>query len=85
MATGNSEQLRQVQQFLMALQDTICNELEHADGKGIFVEDARRPKVVLTMTSEKRSAWGLGWFRCPSSNPGNAIVVNVQPASPSAA
>ena len=27
------------------------------------------------MTSEKRSAWGLGWFRCPSSNPGNAIVV----------
>ena len=23
----------------------------------------------------KRSAWGLGWFRCPSSNPGNAIVV----------
>ncbi|HAW93319.1 MULTISPECIES: oxygen-dependent coproporphyrinogen oxidase [unclassified Arsukibacterium] len=45
MATGNSEQLRQVQQFLMALQDTICNELEHADGKGIFVEDAwQRPE-----------------------------------------
>ncbi|MDX1537420.1 oxygen-dependent coproporphyrinogen oxidase [Arsukibacterium sp.] len=45
MATGNSEQLRQVQQFLMALQDTICNELENADGKGTFVEDAwQRPE-----------------------------------------
>ena len=30
------------------------------------------------MTSEKRSAWGLGWFRCPSSNPGNVIVVGTQ-------
>ena len=27
----------------------------------------------------KRSAWGLGWFRCPSSNPGNAIVVPLAP------
>lgn len=45
MATGNSEQLRQVQQFLMALQDTICNELENADGKGTFFEDAwQRPE-----------------------------------------
>ena len=30
----------------------------------------------MAMTSE-RSAWGLGWFRYPSSNPGNAIVVRI--------
>ena len=28
------------------------------------------------MTSEKRSAWGLGWFCCPPSHPGDAIVVH---------
>lgn len=45
MAQSNSEQLQQVQQFLMALQDTICSELEKADGKGHFVEDAwQRPE-----------------------------------------
>ena len=45
MTTGNSEQLRQVQQFLMALQDTICSELEKADGSGAFIEDAwQRPE-----------------------------------------
>jgi len=45
MAQSSSEQLQQVQQFLMALQDTICSELEKADGKGHFVEDAwQRPE-----------------------------------------
>ncbi|SNY48803.1 coproporphyrinogen oxidase [Arsukibacterium tuosuense] len=45
MAESNSEQLQQVQQFLTALQDTICSELEKADGKGHFVEDAwQRPE-----------------------------------------
>ncbi|WP_213995233.1 oxygen-dependent coproporphyrinogen oxidase [Arsukibacterium sp.] len=45
MAGSNSEQLQQVQQFLMALQDTICTELEQADGSGRFVEDVwQRPE-----------------------------------------
>ncbi|MBV2130224.1 oxygen-dependent coproporphyrinogen oxidase [Arsukibacterium indicum] len=45
MAQSYNEQLQQVQQFLMALQDTICSELEKADGKGHFVEDAwQRPE-----------------------------------------
>ncbi|WP_019676265.1 oxygen-dependent coproporphyrinogen oxidase [Arsukibacterium perlucidum] len=45
MAQSNSEQLQQVQQFLTALQDTICSELEKADGKGHFIEDAwQRPE-----------------------------------------
>lgn len=35
-----SEQLHQVQQFLKALQDQICQQLEHADGDAKFVEDA---------------------------------------------
>lgn len=35
-----SEQLHQVQQFLKALQDQICQQLEHADGEAKFVEDA---------------------------------------------
>lgn len=45
MAQSNSEQLQQVQQFLTALQDTICKALELADGEGHFVEDAwQRPE-----------------------------------------
>lgn len=45
MAQSNSEQLQQVQQFLTALQDTICKALELADGQGHFVEDAwQRPE-----------------------------------------
>jgi len=45
MATGSSEQLQQVQKFLIALQDTLCSELEKADGKATFVEDAwQRPE-----------------------------------------
>lgn len=35
-----SEQLQQVQQFLTALQDQICQQLEQADGGAKFVEDA---------------------------------------------
>lgn len=29
-----------VKQFLLALQDTICQQLEQADGQALFVEDA---------------------------------------------
>lgn len=28
-----------VKQFLLALQDSICQQLEQADGKALFVED----------------------------------------------
>lgn len=38
--TKYSEQLQQVQAFLMALQDQICQQLEQADGGAHFVEDA---------------------------------------------
>ena len=34
-----SELLEQVKTYLMALQDTICQGLENADGKAKFVED----------------------------------------------
>ncbi|MAD73438.1 MAG: oxygen-dependent coproporphyrinogen oxidase [Rheinheimera sp.] len=45
MAGSNSEKLHQVQQFLMALQDTVCQALQQADGKGQFIEDAwQRPE-----------------------------------------
>ncbi|WP_372628026.1 oxygen-dependent coproporphyrinogen oxidase [Arsukibacterium sp.] len=45
MAGSNSEKLHQVQQFLMALQDTVCLALEQADGEGQFIEDAwQRPE-----------------------------------------
>ncbi len=45
MAGNNTEQLQQVQQFLTALQDTICQALQQADGQGRFVEDAwQRPE-----------------------------------------
>ena len=33
-------QLAQVQAFLMALQDQICQQLQQADGGAVFVEDA---------------------------------------------
>lgn len=29
-----------VKQFLMSLQDSICQQLEQEDGKAVFVEDA---------------------------------------------
>ena len=45
MAGSNSEKLQQVQQFLMVLQDTLCQALQQADGKGQFIEDAwQRPE-----------------------------------------
>ncbi len=44
MAASNSEKLHQVQQFLMALQDTVCQALQQADGKGQFIEDAWQRK-----------------------------------------
>lgn len=34
-----SEQIEQVKQFLLALQDQICQGLEQADGAAVFVED----------------------------------------------
>ena len=39
----------------------------------------RRQKVKSSFDHDlgKRSVWGLGWFCCPSSNPGNAIVVRL--------
>ncbi|WP_333608496.1 oxygen-dependent coproporphyrinogen oxidase [Arsukibacterium sp.] len=45
MAQNHSEQLQQVQQFLTALQDKICQALQQADGKGQFIEDSwQRPE-----------------------------------------
>ena len=35
-----SELLKQVKAYFMALQDTICQGLEAADGKAQFVEDS---------------------------------------------
>lgn len=38
-----------VKQFLMSLQDSICQQLEQEDGKAVFVEDAwqREKESVL--------------------------------------
>ena len=34
-------------------------------------------KSIVDHDLGKKVRWGLGWFRCPSSNSGNAIVVCV--------
>ena len=45
---------------------------------GIF---AKRPHKVQSSCDhdfgKKRSAWGLGWLRCPPSNPRNTIAVRI--------
>ena len=53
-----SELLKQVKAYFMALQDTICQGLEAADGKAQFVEDSwqreegggGRTRVITTRT-----------------------------------